>query len=105
MPGARAPELKFLQAKWAAHLSFTAVADLLHDALPIDACLNGETTRMHVFRTAERLEADLAPSSSLSMPDASSRSTTRRNPYRPSRLVWMAATSRSRAATQWDRML
>jgi hypothetical protein len=56
-----APELEFLQAKWAAHLSFTAVADLLHDVLPVDACLNGETTRKHVFRTAERLEAELGP--------------------------------------------
>ena len=42
-------------------MSFTAVADLLHDVLPIHMCLNGETTRMHVFRTAERLEAELGP--------------------------------------------
>jgi hypothetical protein len=56
-----APELEFLQAKWAAHLSFAAVADLLHDVLPIDACLNDETIRMHVFKTAERLEAELGP--------------------------------------------
>ena len=56
-----APELEFLQAKWAAHLSFAAVADLLHDVLPIDACLQGETIRAHVFETAERLEAELGP--------------------------------------------
>jgi hypothetical protein len=56
-----APELEFLQAKWAAHLSFAAVADLLHDVLPIDACLNGETIRMHVFKTAKRREAELGP--------------------------------------------
>jgi hypothetical protein len=56
-----APELEFLQAKWAAHVSFDAVADLLHDVLPIDACLNGETLRMQVFKTAERLEAELGP--------------------------------------------
>ena len=56
-----APELEFLQAKWAAHLSFAAVADLLHDVLPVDSCLNGETTRVHVFATAERLEAELGP--------------------------------------------
>jgi hypothetical protein len=56
-----APELEFLQAKWAAHLSFVAVADLLHDVLPVDSCLNGETIRMHVFATAERLEAELGP--------------------------------------------
>jgi hypothetical protein len=34
-----APELEFLQAKWAAHLSFAAVVDLLHDVLPVDPCL------------------------------------------------------------------
>ena len=56
-----APELEFLQAKWAAHLSFAAVADLLHDVLPVDSCLNGETIRTHVFATAERLEAELGP--------------------------------------------
>jgi hypothetical protein len=55
------PELEFLQAKWAAHVSFAAVADLLHDVLPIDACLNDETIRMQVFKTAERLEAELGP--------------------------------------------
>jgi hypothetical protein len=56
-----APELEFLQAKWAAHLSFAAVADLLHDVLPVDSCLNDETIRMQVFKTAERLEAELGP--------------------------------------------
>jgi hypothetical protein len=55
------PELEFLQAKWAAHVSFAAVADLLHDVLPVDACLNDETIRMQVFKTAERLEAELGP--------------------------------------------
>jgi len=56
-----APELEFLQAKWAAHLSFAAVAALLQDVLPIDAGLNGDTIRTHVFKTAERLEAELGP--------------------------------------------
>ena len=46
-----APELEFLQAKWAAHLSFGAVANLLHDVLPVDSCLNDETIRMQVFRS------------------------------------------------------
>jgi hypothetical protein len=50
-----------LKAKWAAHLSFDAVGGLLHDVLPIDSCLNGETIRKHVFATAERLEAQLGP--------------------------------------------
>ena len=42
-------------------LSFGAVADLLHDVLPIDARLNDETIRMQVLKTAERLEAELGP--------------------------------------------
>jgi hypothetical protein len=56
-----APELEMLQAKWAAHLSFAVVADLLHDVLPVDSCANSETIRAHVFETAERLEAELGP--------------------------------------------
>jgi hypothetical protein len=56
-----APELEMLQAKWAAHVSFAAVADLLHDVLPVDSCINRETIRAHVFETAERLEAELGP--------------------------------------------
>ena len=56
-----APELDFLQSKWAAHLSFAAVADLLHDVLPVDRGLHADTVRQHVFATAERLEAELGP--------------------------------------------
>jgi hypothetical protein len=56
-----APELEFLKSKWAGHLSFGAVADLLHDVLPVNAHLHGETVREHVFATAERLEAELGP--------------------------------------------
>lgn len=56
-----APDLEYLQAKWAAHLSFAAVAALLHDVLPIDPGLHGEGVREHVLATAERLEAELGP--------------------------------------------
>jgi hypothetical protein len=56
-----APELEYLQAKWAAHVSFAAVSRLLHDVLPIDAGLHGEGVREHVMSTAERLEAELGP--------------------------------------------
>jgi hypothetical protein len=55
------PELEYLQAKWAAHLSFSAVAHLLHDVLPIDPSLHGESVRQHVSATAERLESELGP--------------------------------------------
>jgi hypothetical protein len=55
------PELEYLQAKWAAHLSFSAVAHLLHDVLPIDRRVHGESVRQHVSATAERLESELGP--------------------------------------------
>jgi hypothetical protein len=56
-----APELEFLLAKWAAHLSFTTVAALLQDVLPVDTGLHQETVRQHVMATADRLEAEIGP--------------------------------------------
>jgi hypothetical protein len=56
-----APELTYLQAKWAAQVSFAAVGALLHDVLPVDQGLRPETIRRHVLETAERLEAQLGP--------------------------------------------
>ena len=55
------PELTYLQAKWAAQVSFAAVGALLHDVLPVDQGLRPETIRRHVMNTAERLEAQLGP--------------------------------------------
>jgi hypothetical protein len=55
-----APELEFLLAKWAAYLSFSTVAELLQDVLPVDTGLHQETVRQHVMATADRLEAQLA---------------------------------------------
>ena len=56
-----APGLTYLQAKWAAQVSFAAVGALLHDVLPVDQGLRPETIRRHVLETAERLEAQLGP--------------------------------------------
>ncbi|MDM0030470.1 hypothetical protein [Variovorax saccharolyticus] len=56
-----APELTYLQAKWAAQVSFAAVGALLHDVLPVDQGLHPEAIRRHVLDTAERLEAQLGP--------------------------------------------
>ena len=39
-------------AKWGAHLSFSAVGELLQDVLPIDPGLHQETVRQHVMATA-----------------------------------------------------
>ena len=52
-----------------------AVADLLHDVLPVDSCINRETIRAHVFETAERLEKRSSGRSSSPMtPGAKTRS-------------------------------
>jgi hypothetical protein len=88
-----APELEFLQAKWAAHLSFTAVAELLHDVLPVDTCLNGETIRMHVFATAERLEAELGPEQFAFDAGCQLEIEASPGPGPPVTVDWMAATS------------
>jgi hypothetical protein len=55
------PKLEFLLAKWAAHLSFSTVAELLQDVMPVDSGLHQETVRQHVMATADRLEAELGP--------------------------------------------
>ncbi|MDM0118013.1 ISKra4 family transposase [Variovorax sp. J22R133] len=55
------PELAYLEAKWAAQVSFAAVRALLQEVLPIEHGLHEETIRQHVRATAERLEAQLGP--------------------------------------------
>ncbi|MBP8183564.1 MAG: ISKra4 family transposase [Rhodoferax sp.] len=55
------PELEYLQAKWAAHVSFTAVRELLQEVLPLEHGAHPETIRQHVLATAQRLEAQLGP--------------------------------------------
>jgi hypothetical protein len=56
-----APDLEFLEAKWAAKVSFAAVAEFLKDVLPVDGAVRPETIRQHVSATAERLGAELGP--------------------------------------------
>ncbi|MEJ8852924.1 ISKra4 family transposase, partial [Variovorax rhizosphaerae] len=53
------PELAYLEAKWAAQVSFASVRALLQEVLPIEQGLHQETIRQHVMATAERLEAQL----------------------------------------------
>lgn len=55
------PELAYLEAKWAAQVSFAAVRELLQEVLPVEQGLHQETIRQHVLATAERLEAQLGP--------------------------------------------
>jgi hypothetical protein len=55
------PELAYLEAKWAAQVSFASVRALLQEVLPIEHGLHEETIRQHVLAIAERLEAQLGP--------------------------------------------
>lgn len=54
-----APELLYLESKWASLVSYGMTVDLLRDVLPIDARLNPKTVRNHLHSMAERLESEL----------------------------------------------
>lgn len=54
-----APELLYLESKWASLVSYGMTVDLLKDVLPIDARLNPKTVRNHLHRVAVRAEAAL----------------------------------------------
>lgn len=54
-----APELLFLEAKWASLVSYGITTDLLKDVLPVAETTNPMTIRRDLFRVAERLEAAL----------------------------------------------
>ncbi len=60
LPDHVAPELLWLETKWASLVSFGVTADLLKDVLPIDQRLNPETIRRHLGRMATRMEDELA---------------------------------------------
>lgn len=55
-----APELLWLETKWASLVSFGVTADLLKDVLPINERLNPDTLRRHLGRVATRMESELA---------------------------------------------
>ena len=55
-----APELLWLETKWASLVSFGVTADLLKDVLPIDKRLNPDTLRRHLGRVATRMESELS---------------------------------------------
>lgn len=54
-----APELLYLETKWASLVSFGVTVDLLKDVLPVGSTLNAETVRNHLHRMAARAEAEL----------------------------------------------
>ncbi len=55
-----APELLWLETKWASLTSFGITADLLKDALLVDERLNPDTIRRHLGHVASRMESELA---------------------------------------------
>ena len=54
-----APELLFMETKWASLVSYGMTVDALKDFLPIDEKLNAATVRNHTMAVAERCEKEL----------------------------------------------
>ena len=59
LTGRTSPELLFMEAKWAALVSYGMSAKALQDFLPVDKKLNAATVRNHALAVAERLESEL----------------------------------------------
>src|SRR4051795_2045801 len=54
-----APELLYLETRWASLVSFGLTAALLKDVLPVADTTNPETVRCHLHKVADRQDADL----------------------------------------------
>jgi len=54
-----APEMLYLQTRWASLVSYGVTVDLLRDVLPVAETLNPETVRAQLHRVAERADANL----------------------------------------------
>lgn len=59
LPELTAPELLYLETKWASLMAYDVTAERLKDVLPVDDTLNAETVRQHLHKVAERDEAAL----------------------------------------------
>jgi hypothetical protein len=57
--GHTAPELLYLETRWASLVSYDLTAGLLKDVLPVDARTNAATIRNHLHKVALRQEAEL----------------------------------------------
>jgi hypothetical protein len=55
-----APELLYLETRWASLVSYGMTADLLKDVLPIGGAADASTIRRHLHKVAARHEADLS---------------------------------------------
>src|SRR3954451_19842141 len=54
-----APELLYLESRWASLISFGLTAALLKDVLPVAGTTNPETVRQHLHKVAVRQDTDL----------------------------------------------
>jgi hypothetical protein len=54
-----APELLFMETKWASLVSYGLTAQALKDFLPVDATLNATTVQNHTLTVAQRCEDEL----------------------------------------------
>ena len=54
-----APELLYLETRWASLMSYGMTADLLKDVLPIGSTADASTIRRHLHKVAGRHDADL----------------------------------------------
>ena len=54
-----APELLFMEKKWASLVSYGLTAQALKDFLPVDATLNGTTVQHHTLAVSQRGEDKL----------------------------------------------
>mgnify|MGYP000447735847 CR=1 FL=1 len=54
-----APELAYLEAKWASRVSFAAATALMREVLPVAPTTNPESVRQHTYRVARRMESEL----------------------------------------------
>jgi hypothetical protein len=54
-----APELLFMETKWASLVSYGLTAQALKDFLPVDATLNGTTVQHHTLAVSQRGEDKL----------------------------------------------
>ena len=60
LPNHTAPELLWLETRWASLVSFGVSTRLRKDVLPIGESLNAETVRNHLHKAARRMEDELA---------------------------------------------
>ena len=60
-----APEMLYLETKWASLVPFGVTVKLLKDVLPVGTTLNAQTVRNHLQRVATRMEGALGQGANL----------------------------------------